>query len=204
MRIQLVTGPINHAVSEREAKVHLRIPEGETADDEYIERLILVAAGEIEHMTGRAILDKTYDYWLDGWPDGDFIELPYPPLIWTVADSHIQYIHTPVETAGVVTYTTTTMSVNDYSVDRDSEPGRIALEYSKTWPSETLRKYNPINIRFDCGYDEPADVPEKLKQAMLLMIADMFIFRQTKIAAVKVETMDTVWQLIDDYCVDWL
>lgn len=205
MRIQLVSGPDEEPVSEREFKEQARLEVGDTTDDEYIARILEVARNEVEDWTGRRIMDSTYDYWIDGWPDGEEIVVPFPPLIWTAADSYVKYYCTPVNTGGVISYTTTTWATTEYGVDRNSEPGRLVLEYGKTFPTVTLRPYNPIEIRFDCGWADPDDVPEKIKQAVLLLATDMYEVRQdTIIGAVKAVTLDAARHLMDDYCVEWL
>jgi len=205
MRIQLVSGPIEEPVDERDFKDQARLEAGDADEDVYIKRILKTARQWVENWTGRCLMDSTYDYWIDDWPDGDIIEIPKPPLIWTVADSLVEYVHSPTEAAGVISYTTSTWSTDEYLVDTDSIPGRIVLDYSKTWPTYTLRPYNPIRIRFDCGWTDPDDVPEPLKQAILVLATDMYEIRQdTFIGGLIVRERESVRHLIDDYCVDWL
>jgi len=206
MRIQLVTAPIEEAVTELEFKQHAVLPIGFTGDDAYIRHILAVARRQVEDWTARRLVDSTYDLWIDGWPAGDEIVIPFPPLIWTVADSYVSYIHSPSTSAiGVVTYTTTTWPTTEYLVDTDSEPGRIVLNYGKQYPTTTLRPYNPIQIRFDCGWADTDDIPEELKQGILLMATDMFEIRQdTIIGGVKELTLKRARNLIDGQCRDWL
>jgi len=205
MKIQLVSGPIEEPVDERDFKDQARLEAGDPDEDTYIKRILKVARQYVENWTGRCLMDSTYDYWLDDWPEGNEIVLPNPRLIWTVADSLVEYVHTPIDTAGVITYTTSTWSTDEYLIDTDSTPGRIVLNYSKSWPTYTLRPYNPIRIRFDCGWTDPDDVPQPLKHAILLLATDMYEVRQdTIIGGVAIKQIDRVQHLIDDYCVNWL
>ena len=201
-RATIVTEPTDEPINEREVKEHCRIEVGETGEDEFIRSLIVTARKYVEQITGRAILDQTWDLYLDDWPEGDVIVIPKPPLIWTVADSYVKYTdsddttHTFYNVGPPVTY--------DYDVDTDSEPGRIVLKYGESWPCATLRPMNPINIRFDCGWTEPANVPDGIKSAMKLLIADMYEIREPKIIGATVQTLDTVDILLASYRLwDW-
>lgn len=76
--------------------------------------------------------------------------------------------------------TEVTFSSADYFVDTKSEPGRIVLNYDKSWPSTTLRPANGVCVTFVAGYGDAAtDVPEKVKQALLLLIAGWYEQRES-------------------------
>jgi hypothetical protein len=62
------------------------------------------------------------------------------------------------------------MDPADYFVDDKSEPGRVILAYERSWPTATLRPASGVVIRFTAGYGDAKDVPQKVKQAMLLKI----------------------------------
>jgi len=191
--------PTEEPVELREARTHMSMEEGETIEDEYIESILIKAAREyVERRTGRAILDQTWSYYLNEWPDGNEILLPYPNLIWTVADSYIKYtdsdgtVHT-FENAGP-TY--------DYDVDTNSEPGRIVLKYGESWPSDTLQPMNPIHIYYDCGWTDPEDVPAMLKAAILLVTSDMYENREPTLIGVSAQTLKTLDRILYAYT-DW-
>lgn len=187
--------PTEEPVELREAKTHMSMEEGETIEDEYIEDIIIKAAREsVESITGRAILDQTWSYYLDEWPDGNEILLPYPNLIWTVADSSIKY----TDSDG----TETTMPTTDYVIDTNRKPGRIVLEYGKVWPSATLHPMNPIHIYYDCGWTDPENVPAMLKAAILLVISDMYENREPTLIGVSTQTLKTLDRILYAYT-DW-
>ena len=188
----LEVAPLEEPVELREAKIHMRIEEGETIEDEFIDTLIKAARECVESMTGRALLDQTWSYYLSEWPEGDEILLPRPPLIWTAVDSYLKY------TDSDGTETTFTPATN-YVVDTDREPGRIVLAYGQSWPSGTLHPRNPIHIYYDYGWTDPEDVPAMLKVAIKLLAADMYEYREPTIANVSVKTLDTVDKLIRDH-----
>jgi len=67
----------------------------------------------------------------------------------------------------------------DLFIDEKSEPARICLAYGKSWPSTTLRSYNSICVTFACGYGTAgSDVPEKIRNAILLLIAHLYEHRE--------------------------
>ena len=170
-------------------KAHLRIPPGYTAEDDYLRSLRDVALAEVESKTGRKVLRQTWRLYLDNWPAGDSIEVPYPPL--------------STATAPVVTYvgsasTSYTLSSTKYRTDAVSEPGRVVLRYDGEWANETLDIMNAVRVQFQCGY-QTSTVPARLKQAMLIRIGDLYENRESVAANVTLGTFaknDIVDQLL--------
>jgi uncharacterized phiE125 gp8 family phage protein len=139
----------------------------ESAEDTYIESLITVARDIVEEHTGRRLINQTWNYYLDEWPCDDHIKLPYAPLVSVVSVGY-------TDCDG----TTYSMSTDDYTVDTKSEPGRIVLEYTGSWPSVTLHPVNPIDIEYVSGYGTSTNVPKIIKQAMLLIAGDLYKNRE--------------------------
>lgn len=162
MKVQLVTAPTSEPVSLSEARDQMRLPiPGDTAshmNDNYLQTLITVAREYVEQVTGRVLVSQTWDMWMDRWPRGISIEIPKPPL-----QSVTSLTYTDVDEAG---YTLT--EGTEFTVDTDSEPGRIVLDYDETWPTEMLHPNNPIKVRFVAGY---ASVPAGIKHAIKLLIS---------------------------------
>ncbi len=82
--------------------------------------------------------------------------------------------------SGVIAYydtgnTAAYMDGSEYFVDTKSEPGRIVLNYGKSWPSTTLRPANGVCVAFTAGYGTAREsVPAAVKQAMLLLITEWY------------------------------
>jgi hypothetical protein len=76
----LYTAPILECVSLEELKLHLRIELAILDEDEYLEGLIITAREHVEDITRRAIMTQTWNYYLQNWPNGDFIKLPFGNL----------------------------------------------------------------------------------------------------------------------------
>lgn len=181
--------PAEEPIELREAKIHMSLEEGETIEDELIDSSIKAAREYVEKISGYALLDQTWSYYLDEWPTGNEIILPYPPLIWTTADSYIEYTDS-AGTAIRLTHTT------DYVVDTNRRSGRIVLAYGKTWPSVDFHPMNPIHIYYDCGWTDPENVPAIYKQIMKLLISDMYENREPTIIGVSATTLKTIDRLI--------
>jgi len=169
-----VTGPTSEPLTYQQVCDHLRI---QTVDEdldassiEDIDRLIVATRTHLEHSyLNRALITQTWKVYYDEFPSENYINIPFPPL-QTV--THIKY------TDSDGTPTTMTLTT-DYLVDSTSTPGRLVLPYNGSWPTATLNQVNPIEIQYICGYGDTADsVPAEIKQAMLLMIADMYENRE--------------------------
>jgi len=134
-----------------------------TADDDNLTDLIKDGREEAERITRRAILTQTWDYYLDEFPDEDFIKIPFGNL---QSVTHVKY----TDSDG----TQTTMTVTtDYIVETNGEQcGRIVLPYGESWPSFTAYSSNPIVIRFVCGWTAASLVPKNIKRAVKFAAED--------------------------------
>lgn len=153
----LKTAPVLEPLTLAEVKLYIK-PDS-AAEDSTLNNLITTAREDCESFQNRAYITQTWGLWLDAWPRGDLIKIPLPPL---QSVSSVKYYGSDD--------TESTMATADYFVDTKSEPGRLALNYGKSWPSITLRPHNGICIEFVAGYGAAAAVPQKVKQAMLLHI----------------------------------
>ena len=172
MGLSLVTAPAIEPIVLQEAKDHLNLDHAD--HDAMIDAIIRVARDRVEDETGRALITQTWDQVFEcfpgasrGVPRGE-IELAKAPLQSVTSISYI-------DTAGA---TQTLTAVTDYKVDAITEPGRIVPAFNKTWP-QTRDEINAVTIRFVCGYGAGrSHVPSGLRQAMLLIIADLYAHRE--------------------------
>lgn len=139
--------------------------------DSYLTALITVVREYAENDTWRSIVESTWEYRLDAFPDDDGeINIPKPPIL---SVSKIEY----VDGEG----TTQTLADSEYNVDTDSEYGRVEPEDS--WP-DTKDTYNAVIITFTAGYDgnsEDRKLPKPLKQGMLMLLKHLFDNRESVI-----------------------
>lgn len=154
-----------------DASLGAQIPSSNTTADPEISSLIKAARIYCETVTGRAFITRTLVYKLDAFPSCESeIRLPRPNLL-SVAS--VQYIDTNGDTQ--------TFSSSDYSVDTASLPGRIILGYGESWPS-TRSQPNAVTITYTAGYGPArSDVPETIKAAIKLKLADLYENREASI-----------------------
>ena len=140
---------------------HLNTSDNEDAG--YIDLLIKAARIDGERELSRAFITQTLAMKLNSFPNGCCIQLPRPPL---QSVTSIVYL----DTAGA----SQTMSSADYDVDTSREPGQIVLAPNVSWPSTEAGRVNAVTITYVAGYGLAVAVPENIKQAMRLMVADSY------------------------------
>jgi uncharacterized phiE125 gp8 family phage protein len=161
MEPKLITPPGEEPVTLQEAREHLRLESGE---DQYLTDLITAARRHCESFQGRAYVTQTWELYLNAFPGG-CIKVPLPPL------QEITFIKYK-DSAGNLQ----TLDPSQYVVDAFSEPGLICRAYGKSWPG-TYPETHAVQIRFTAGYGAAADVPQEIKHAILLKVADLYEHR---------------------------
>jgi uncharacterized phiE125 gp8 family phage protein len=159
--LQIVTPPTSEPVNLNEAKEHLRVEH--TEDDTLIEGLITSAREWCEGFLNRAIITQTRKLTISKWPVKP-LRLPGSPI---QEISSVDYVDSAGETQGVE-------AVRYYLTDS----GEISLDYNKEWPSATLRGPESIHITYSCGYGDSAKVPQRIKQAILLLVGTWYENRE--------------------------
>lgn len=162
---RLVTPPNAEPFSTAEAKAHLRLET--TADDTYVDTLVKAAREYTEKLTWRALINQTWELVLSsGFPSSDFIELPKGSLVSVTSVTYL-------DQDGA----TQTLNAATYEVDTKSPRGRVILKDGEQWPA-TKDRWNSVTVTYVAGYGAGgAQVPNALKQAMLLLIAQMYEHR---------------------------
>lgn len=135
--------------------------DGEESDNN-IPKLLKTAREEAEKFQNRAYLTQTWELSFDTFPTMP-LELPRPPLQSLVS----------VKVHGA-DGTETTMDINDFIIDYDSEPGRITFKSGKTWPAVILREINAVKVQFKAGLISADNVPEMVKTAILVYAAHRY------------------------------
>jgi uncharacterized phiE125 gp8 family phage protein len=134
-------------------------------EDAAIMRMIRTARKDCEQYQERTYITQTIDLYLDQFPAWRCIEIPFPPL------QSVEFIRYK-DAAGNIR----TMSSSDYEVDAVSEPGRVGFAWGQSWPT-AYDGLNTVQIRFVAGYGLAADVPDEVKTAILMMVADLYSHR---------------------------
>lgn len=177
------TGP--EPISLREIKYHLhQVPE----EDHWLVQSFITAARQVcERLIpgGKTFATTTWDWKIAGFPDGNLIRLPRPPL---QSITSVTYYNSSGASS--------TFSSTAYAVHLPSDQqGEIALLPSQSWPATDDREY-PITIRYKSGYASPEQVPEQVKQAMRLLVADSYENRGDDQGKANDRTMKTVELLL--------
>ena len=182
MALKQKTPPASEPVTLSEAKAYLRITDSD--DDAFINSLIASVRQRFEEWTARSLITQTWTLWLDGFPRKEKINSPkegYFELPVDRFDEVKRLVGIPRCPLQSVTFLKTHNSANvatvfdsaNYLVDSVSNPGRIALNKGAAWPTD-LRCINAVEIEFLAGYGTAADVPEPIKQGILLWIKLLF------------------------------
>lgn len=167
--LRVVTPPACEPVTLQEAREQLRLQS--TAEDGHVERLIQVAREWCERYTGRSFIQTTWRMTLDRFPP--VIRLPRPELRSVTS---VLYD----DAAGAEQ----TLATDQYVVDGSNDVARITPAYGATWPS-TYPQTGAVRVTFVSGYADDgtspvtneslrANVPESVKQAVLVMVTEMF------------------------------
>ncbi len=182
-----ISGPAVEPVSLGEAKAHLRV-DG-TDEDLLISSLITAARVHIEQTLMQAMITQSWRLVRDDWPADGPVEIALGP-VQQVSEIRV------LDADG----SSQIIPASDYLVDTASAPVRIVRAAAAVWPAPT-RAINGIEIDFSAGYgDSPSDVPQPLRQAILLLVAHWFERREpVAVGANVVRVPETVGGLIAPY-----
>jgi hypothetical protein len=199
MPARLTVGPTEEPVSLDEAKNQLRLETN--ADDDRVGALITAARQYVEERCWRGLTQQTWELVLDGFWMPSTLELPYTR---GRVDSPIKLqmggLAELAEDAPAVTSVKyidengveRTLATTEYSIDNVSAPARILPAFGKSWPS-TRRQWDAVRITYVVGWTID-DIPEPLKQAVLLALTEMYEKRTPEIGE-----MPAVVALISPY-----
>jgi len=163
----LITGPTLEPLDLEEVKKQRRF--AATTLDTLFDLWIAAARQHFEEYTGRQLISAVWEYWLDAFPEDAEIEIPHPPLQEILS---VKYD----DGAG----DEQTLDAASYRVIAPQGPygarGRVAVAIGSTWPTTAAHaKAVRIQYRAGCG-DTPADVPELVQYALMLLVGHFHKF----------------------------
>jgi uncharacterized phiE125 gp8 family phage protein len=165
----LVTPPAEMPISLAEAKAHLRID----YDDEntLITRLIEAAVSHLDGISGvlgRCLITQSWRQDYDGFPDDRRMILPLRPVS---AITSVMYY----DAANALQ----TLSTSYYRLSAEAYAPTLILDPNLSWPTSYDRP-DAVQVSFVCGYGAAANtVPPSIRSALLLMIGDLYMNRET-------------------------
>ena len=159
MKPKVITPPASLPVPLASAIAAARA-EGAGLDAE-VEQAVRTYTDEAEFETQRALIEQTLQMTMPRFEP--VIELPRPRLLSVV---HVKFI----DPAGVPRE----LHPDDYTVDTESEPGRLLPAPGKAWPA-TAARINAVEVRYIAGYGPtPDSVPDSIKGFILRRVAEQF------------------------------
>lgn len=162
--LKRLTAPAVEPVTLAEAKAHIRVDT--STDDTLISGYITTAREWTEDYIDRALVTQRLVMRLDTFPAE--IELPRPPMVASGTATAVIVTYVTGEAGG-----TATLSASSYRVDRDSTPGIIRNLYGGTWPSHLIDQ-NSVSVTWFAGYGAAADVPQRVKSAILMCVHELY------------------------------
>lgn len=183
---------IDPPITTAEAKSHMRVEHSD--DDTYIGLLVRAATQVIEDETRQILVQATFDFQVDAWPEGDIV-IPCVPFVST------SFSMSYYDSNGNATALT---SGTDYELDTTSRPGRIWRTPDSTWPSlQADRPRGAVYGSFKAGYatgasDAAEKIPPDLVHAVKFLVAHYYRVREPVELGVSVtEVPLAVRSLID-------
>lgn len=221
MALKLITAPSAEPISIAEAKIHLRVDDDMTAEDALIDAMIIATRMHAETICRRAFVTQVWTLYLDQFPSpamnissanwyGPQWGVGPGPLSATRPDGKSGYEillpMAPLQAVGSIKYlqdsdgAQITLANTEYLVDMASEPARLTPAFGKTWPG-TRNQMNAVEITFTAGYGQPTDVPQGIKNWMLLRLGSMYEHREEQaiLTRGKVEPLPFVDRLLDPF-----
>jgi len=182
-----IGSPAAEPVSMAEARDHLRVDID--VDDLLIYSMISAAREYAEIYCNRSFAKHTYRADLSGFQNN--MQLPGKPI---QSVTHIKYYSS--DSPSVLT----TLSSSSYQLHR----GVVSLTYGSAWPAVYPRP-DAVQITYQCGYsdlaspeDTVANTPNAVRQAILLMVGDLYENREGQISG-QVQENKTVKMLLAAY-----
>jgi uncharacterized phiE125 gp8 family phage protein len=180
--VRLITATTEEPVSLADAKAHLRLEH--ELDDAVVLSLVKAARQYLEEACWRGFCLQTWERTESCFPAD--VCLPFErqglklPMGNLVSVTSLKYI----DPDGVER---TAVAGTDYVVDSDNVPGRVRLAYGKSWPS-VRSQWDAVRCRYVVGW-AAADVPQPLKQALLLLVSQMYEHRTPEVTGTIVTSV---------------
>ncbi len=160
--IKLYQGPASEPITKAEVKLLAGYDSDLTAHDDLLDQVLIPAAREeCELLTGRRLIEQTWDLVMDAFPTA---EIDLRPLSPVSAVSSVTYL----DAAGAQQ----TLDANTYVLDvNDSTRPFLLLAEGQSWPA-TYDTANAVVVRVIVGYGNAAtDVPKAARAWMLMRAA---------------------------------
>lgn len=185
MAIKVITPPAVNAISLSLVKEHLRILGAD--DDTALEGLYIPSAiANFEAITGRALITQTVEETFDQFPAcSSYFLLERGSPLQSV--THVKYWASDD--------TLKTFDAASYFVSTSTLPGTICLKTGYSWPSDIHpTRLGAVVVTYVVGYGaSDSNVPADIKQALSLLIGDLYRNREDSVVSSGVSRVDVNW-----------
>jgi|14_taG_2_1085336.scaffolds.fasta_scaffold06066_4 uncharacterized phiE125 gp8 family phage protein len=164
--LELVDAPLKKPISLNEVKDQLRVEH--TDEDLLINRLINVAIAytDVKGVLGQAMITQKWGQWIAANPPKE-VKLLLGPVQGVTA---IRYY----DEDGVLQLD----DYNNYDIFGTESYTTISPKTNYSWPT-TQRRSDAIKIEYEIGFgDNPSDVPETVRHALMLLIGHWYDNRE--------------------------
>jgi uncharacterized phiE125 gp8 family phage protein len=187
MPLNLITAPTQACIGLAQAKLHLRVSHDE--EDTLIADMLATATLEAEHLMQRAVMPQSWRLTLPAWPSqAGPVQLRMPPVRSIIL----------VQSADANTGDMTTL-VNAYRLAKGTEQYSLLLPaFGTNWPT-AADVPDAVQVTFECGYANAAEVPAPIKQWLLLRLGGYYENREAWTSGAKIERNEHVDRLLDRY-----
>lgn len=138
-------------------------------EDAYITFLIYAAAEVLEAITGQAFIERVFTAFYDRWPKCRELILPV----------------SPVSSVDEIRYYDISQNLQIFEDDINVDivdpklPARLILKFGSIFPPLAYDLPNAVQVDFVAGYgDDSTDIPNKIKQCLLFLIAHWYMCRE--------------------------
>jgi uncharacterized phiE125 gp8 family phage protein len=171
-----VIAPAVTPVTLAEAKAHLRVEHSET--DTQIENMIKAATSHLDGwsgLLGRCLIDQGWEARLAQWPTDRVIDLPFPDC------------SAPIITYADVAGAEQVLAGAGYTLIEGVTGSQIAIFDDTVLPGLKAGHPAPVKVAFTAGYGaQVSDVPAALRHAILLLVGDMWLARESFMVGARV------------------
>ena len=162
----VTTAAVNPLFTTAQAKAHLKVDVSD--DDTIIDNIVLAATQSCEIFTNQYFIDTVVTQYSDTW--SDIYQLYKSPVD---SITHIKYYDSDDSLQ--------TLSSSNYILDGASKPARIGIAVDGELPNLSDR-INAVEVKYTVGYGTASsDVPEGIRQAVLLTIGNFYQNRESVI-----------------------
>lgn len=182
--ITVITPPADPVVTTAEAKLHLRV-DG-TDEDTYIGILVAAATKFVERTYGLAIMEQTIRETFDCWEcvegvDGVYLDRSGPNGVEAIVEIEIQTVEPDLGGSPDPLAEPVSLTANSFQTDLLSRPARISAPAGGTLIAPYAGVLGAIRISYTAGEPDAGDVPEEIKQGILMLVGDLYENRSNEI-----------------------